>query len=230
MYRITRHALAGIVAGAAAGALALGMTPPVVAAPHAAAAKAGHVAVAKPLKAAHGKSAAARASKAARRVALAKRRLSHEAARKSTYLGRVLVRVTYTGLEADVQDAVRGNVENDRAALAAFKETVALAAPSELADLRSDLRRVRPEVYNSILAQLKVASVLKAEAVRVDAPDAVDLLGRLETTVSAYTARTTRAQLRVSREWLTTAAALVEAAGTPLDEPVQEPVPDAPTT
>lgn len=234
MNSITRRALAGAVSGVVAGGLALGMTPPVAAAPHAVHAKAGHAAKAS----AHSKAAQARLDRADRKVALAKRQLSQEATRKDAYLGRMLGRVKYLGLEAGVRDAVRLTIEADRAALVTFKETVTTAAAADLPGLAADLRKVRPEVYNSVLAQLKEAAILKAAATELVVPEAIDLLGTLETTVSAYTARTTHAQLQVSREWLATAAALIEAAAVPAeepadapaDEPVVEPVADAPTT
>jgi hypothetical protein len=217
MNRMTRAA----AASALAAAVALGAAAPAaVAAPKATHAKVVHKAPAK----AHHQAAKAhtrvKLTRAERRLAAAQRTLTVQARNKDRQLGRVATWPRVASLEESVRGAVLGNVATDRASLGEVRTTAKGASWAEVKTLRGDLRKVRPELYRRIAAQLHRAARLQTrlDALQSDPALAatVDPLGtKLQGTVDTletYTASTPRRELVATQRDLTSVAKALESA------------------
>lgn len=213
MNRMTRNALAA----ALTAAVALGVTAPVAsAAPKAAHARTEHKAVK-----AHKTHKAAKADRA---LAGAQRRLSREVARKDAYLGRLARAHKVVRLADDVETAVVLNITGDRTDLTTLKSSFAASSGDDLRALAREVHKVRPEVYNTIVNQLRVATWLQPRAAAL--PEAGDLAALIET-LEGYDATTSRADLRAAQRVLAKVQTAVEEAGS--DPSTQTPeAPEAP--
>lgn len=197
MNRITRNALAG----ALAAAVALGAAAPAaVAAP-----KAGHTKTHKHAKAAK-----------ADRLSAAERKLAKLAGAKSRYLVRLSDSRKVTRLEDTVEQAVQLNIADDVSRLQGMKDA---AASTDVKTLSRSLRAIRPEVYNTIVNDLRLAAVLRAALTDMVAKDSTlatqldPLVAELDTliaTLSGYDASTSRADLRTAKRQLSGIAETVE--------------------
>ena len=197
MNRITRNALAG----ALAAAVALGTAAPAaVAAP-----KAGH-----PKTPTH-----AKAAKAAR-LSAAERKLPKLAGAKSRYLVRLSDSRKVTRLEDTVEQAVQLNIADDVSRLQGMKDA---AASTDVKTLSRSLRAIRPEVYNTIVNDLRLAAAFRAALTGMVAADSTlatqldPLVAELDTliaTLSGYDASTSRADLRTAKRQLSGIAETVE--------------------
>lgn len=208
MNRMTRN----VMAGALAATVALGMAAPAaVAAPKAAHTKVDH----KSAKA-HKHVKTQRVTKSDRRLTAEQRRVAKTATIKVRHLERVagwnkLVRLADTA----ARDAVLANIGGDVAELEGLKAGAAGATLEALTGLRAEVRKLRPEVYYTVVNDLRwagrldaaltaataadpaLAAELDAAAAKVDA--VVDML-------MTYDADTTRAELRAAKRALTSVA------------------------
>jgi len=214
MNRMTR----GAVAAALAATVALGASAPAaVAGPKADHAKATHktVKATKADKADKAKAGKAKAGKVDRRLSPAERRERRQAARKQAYLTRLLDANKLERLEDTAEDAVRESIEGDIADLAALTTPTTTVGEEAAADV--DVRTYRPEVYHTIINQLRLATRLQAaedalpEGTVTEVP-AVTALGTLVGELMIYDATTTRAELRAAQRVLSSARAAVEEA------------------
>lgn len=184
MNRMTRTAMAG----ALAVALSLGAAAaPAVAAPKAAHAKVAHK---------HGKAAKAE------RLTPAERLLAKQVARKSAYLGRLAKANKVERLDDLVEAAVVENIERDREQLAELKADVGDVKGKVV---RRELRTFRPEVYHTIINQLRLAKGLEKALADVSAAGAetqVEALAGLVDLLMTYDAETKRAELRAAQRVL----------------------------
>lgn len=202
MNRLSRAA----AAGALASAVALGVTVPADAAP-----KAGNHKVHTTRADAATKN---QSGKLEQQVNRFERKLAGEVARKDRFLARLLERDGVELLEDTVETALRANVESDRARLAELR--TAMTAAGTLDELRTsagELRGFRPERYNVVLNQMRQAGRLLLEA-EGDA-ETTAALDALVAELMAFTARTSRGDLRAAQAVLSAVdAALDEAADT----------------
>ena len=175
------------VAGAIAAAVSLGAAAPAAfAAPHSA-----HVKVDHKSTKAHSPVKGAKALTAAQRVVV------KQAALKSAYLGRLAGSTKVTSLEDTAESAVVANIAGDQAELSGVATT--LAAGTGVKDMRAQLRAYRPEVYNTIINDLRIATTLQAA---VTDPAQADALAALVTTLESYDATTSRADLNTLKQAL----------------------------
>jgi hypothetical protein len=192
MNRMTRTAMAG----ALAVALSLGAAAaPAVAAPKAAHAKVAHK---------HGKAAKAE------RLTPAERLLAKQVARKSAYLGRLAKANKVERLDDLVEAAVVKNIERDREQLAELKADVGDVKGKVV---RRELRTFRPEVYHTIINQLRLAKGLEkalADVSAVGAETQADTLAGLVELLMTYDAETKRAELRAAHRVLSEVTGAVE--------------------
>lgn len=192
MNRLSRNALAG----ALAAAIALGMG-----APAANAASHGHT---KHTKHAHhaGHANPARHGRAdqtkADRLGHAERKLAHEAARKSQFLGRVLGSNRLARLDDSVESSVRSNIQADQATLDGFAPSAA-ADSGSLQPAADQLHAMRPEVYNRIISELRLAAQLRSQATDTQAVTLDTTVAKLVT----FTASTPRSELSSTQAELT---------------------------
>lgn len=204
MNRITRNA----AAAAMAAAVALGATVPAASAatkaPHARA----HHHVAKP----HHVAKAHKGAKADHSLTAAQRRLSREAARKEAYLGRLAKSAKVNRLADAVKSPLVENITGDSSDLDALKAEVAGKSGADLKDLAASIRKFRPEVYNTIINQLRLATRMQSAAGAL--PQATSLDG-LISTLGTYDATVSRADLRAAQRELTKIQAAVEQADQP---------------
>jgi hypothetical protein len=207
----------GAVAAALAATVALGASAPAaVAGPKADHAKATH----KTVKAT--KADKAKAAKVDRTLTPAERRTLRQAKRKQAYLDRLLGSNKLDRLGGTAEDAVRKNIEDDITELAAFI-TPAAPVESETSADSVDVRSYRPEVYHTIINQLRLATRLQAagdalpEGTVTEVP-AVNALGTLVGDLMTFDADTTRAELRAAQRTLSAAQAAIEDADESEDE------------
>ena len=214
MNRMTRTAMAG----ALAAAVTLGAAAPAAVAKP----KASHVKVDKAAKA-HKKSD--------RSFTATERRLAKEAARKDAYLGRLARSNKVERLEDTVESAVLENIAEDRAQLGELK---AQAATTDVKELKAELRGFRPEVYHTIVNQLRLSTRLqKAIAEMTDAgalSAESDGLTALVGLLSTYDAETARADLRAAQKVLSSVKEAVGAADEAGDEAGETPESETPDT
>ncbi|MGZ6804662.1 MAG: hypothetical protein ACXVFU_16580 [Nocardioidaceae bacterium] len=105
---------------------------------------------------AHGKSVDHRTAQAARKIA-------RDVARKDAALARTVTDQRLAPLDPTTADAVRANVAEDRAALAALGTAAAAATtPDELAAVVAQVRTVRPEGYLLVVNQLRHLAGIQA--------------------------------------------------------------------
>ena len=187
MNRISRNA----VAAALTAAVALGVTAPAAtAAPKHTHAKAHH-----------------HVTKADRALTPAQRRLSKEAARKDAYLGRLAKAPKVARLADDVEEAVLLSITGDRSDLQELRADVAGKKGEDLKALARDLRKIRPEVYNTIINQLRLATRMQTPAEGVaKADELAALIEKLE----CYDATVSRADLRAAQRVLSEVKAAIE--------------------
>ncbi|MFZ5849133.1 MAG: hypothetical protein ACOYX5_17325 [Actinomycetota bacterium] len=115
------------------------------------------------------KKAAKLKGKADRRLAQLQRRLTKDAVKKERFLKRLVASKKVTRLPAAQQASViSSNISADLSELADLK--AAIAAGDDLGAVAADLRSLRPEVYNVILNQLRLAEKLRVELGAVDEP------------------------------------------------------------
>jgi len=192
MNRMTRTAMAG----ALAVALSLGAAAaPAVAAPKAAHAKVAHK---------HGKAAKAE------RLTPAERLLAKQVARKSAYLGRLAKANKVERLDDVVEAAVVKNIERDREQLAELKADVGDVRGKVV---RRELRTFRPEVYHTIINQLRLAKGAEKALADVSAEGAeaqADTLAGLVELLMTYDAETKRAELRAAQRVLSEVTGALE--------------------
>jgi hypothetical protein len=192
MNRMTRTAMAG----ALAVALSLGAAAaPAVAAPKAAHAKVAHK---------HGKTAKAE------RLTPAERLLAKQVARKSAYLGRLAKANKVERLDDVVEAAVVKNIERDREQLAELKADVGDVRGKAV---RRELRTFRPEVYHTIINQLRLAKGAEKALADVSAEGAeaqADTLAGLVELLMTYDAETKRAELRAAQRVLSEVTGALE--------------------
>jgi hypothetical protein len=188
----------GAVAAALAATVALGASAPAaVAGPKADHAKATHKTV---------KADKAKATKA-------ERALLKQATRKQAYLTRLLDSKKLERLEQTAEDAVTANILADIAELAALTTPT---AADETTTAPAGVRSYRPEVYHTIINQLRLATRLQAAAGELTegtdpaAVPAVTALGTLVGELKTYDADTTRAELRAAQRVLSSAMAAIE--------------------
>lgn len=193
MNRISRNA----VAAALTAAVALGVTAPAATA----APKHTHA------KAHHHVTKAHKHTKADRAVTPAQRRLSKEAARKDAYLGRLAKASKVARLADDVEEAVLLSITGDRSDLQELRADVAGKKGEDLKALARDLRKIRPEVYNTIINQLRLATRMQTPAAAVaKADELAALIEKLE----GYDATVSRADLRAAQRVLSEVKAEIE--------------------
>ena len=230
MNRMTR----GAVAAALAATVALGASAPAaVAGPKADHAKATHKTV-----------KATKSTKADKTQATkAERALLKQSTRKQAYLTRLLDSNKLERLEDTAEGAVRKNIEGDIAELAALTApttTTAEGTTPTATTPPAGVRDYRPEVYNTIINQLRLATRLQAAAGELaDGTDPAAVpslteLGTLATELTTYDALTKRSELRAAQRILSAALAAIEEADESEDETETEtgtetgPTPDAP--
>lgn len=205
MTRMTRTAMAG----ALAAAVALGVSAPAATA----APKASHV------KTDHRAAKAHKHDKVDRSLTAAQRRLAKQAARKDAYLGRLERSNKVERLEDTAEAAVLANIAEDRTQLGDLK---APAATSDVKELRTEIRGFRPEVYHTIINQLRLATRMQkniaasAEAATLTAQ--TDQLTALLALLATYDAETARADLRAAQKVLSSVQEAVESADDADDE------------
>ena len=193
MNRISRNA----VAAALTAAVALGVTAPAATA----APKHAHA------KAHHHVTKAHKHTKADRALTPAQRRLSKEAARKDAYLGRLAKAAKVARLADDVEEAVVLSITGDRSDLQELRADVAGKKGEDLKALARDLRKIRPEVYNTIINQLRLATRMQTPAAAVaKADELAALIEKLE----CYDATVSRADLRAAQRVLSEVKAAIE--------------------
>ncbi|HEX6486703.1 MAG TPA: hypothetical protein VF012_08325 [Nocardioidaceae bacterium] len=171
---------------AMAGALAVALSLGAAAAPAVAAPKAAHAKVAHK----HGKEAKA------------ERLLAKQVARKSAYLGRLAKANKVERLDDLVEAAVVENIERDREQLAELKADVGDVKGKVV---RRELRTFRPEVYHTIINQLRRAKGLERALADVSAAGVeaqADTLAGLVELLMTYDAETKRAELRAAQRVL----------------------------
>jgi hypothetical protein len=208
----------GAVAAALAATVALGASAPAaVAAPKADHAKATH----KTVKAT--KADKAKSGKADRALSPAERKTLRQAKRKQAYLDRLLDSNKLDRLGGTAEDAVRMNIEDDIAELKAMTTPTTTAA-EETTGTRAGVRSYRPEVYHTIINQLRLATRLQAAAGELTegtdpaAVPSLTELGTLATELMTYDAQTKRSQLRATQRTLSAALAAIEEADESEDE------------
>jgi hypothetical protein len=214
MNRMTR----GAVAAALAATVALGASAPAaVAGPKADHAKATH----KTVKAT--KADKAKSGKVDRTLSPAERRTLRQAKRKQGYLDRLLDSNKLDRLGGTAEDAVRKNIEDDIAELETFI-TAAAPVAGDTAKSSVDVGSYRPEVYHTIINQLRLATRLQAAAGELTegtdpaAVPSLTELGTLATELMTYDAQTKRSQLRATQRTLSAALAAIEEADESEDE------------
>lgn len=217
MNRMTRTAMAG----ALAAAVTLGAAAPAAVAKP----KASHV------KVDHKAAKAHKPAKSDRSFTAGERRLAKEAARKDAYLGRLARSNKVERLEDTVEAAVLENIAADRAQLGELK---AQAATTDVKELKAELRGFRPEVYHTIVNQLRLSTGLqKAIAEMADAgalSAESDGLMALVELLSTYDAETARADLRAAQKVLSSAKEAVETADDEAGETPESETPDTDTS
>ncbi|HEX6514410.1 MAG TPA: hypothetical protein VF049_02465 [Nocardioidaceae bacterium] len=206
--KLSRHA----TAAALAVAVSLGAGAPVaMAAPHGGHAGLAH-AKAHHVKGEHGKSNA--------KLSRAQRKLAHQVARKDHFLARLLDRGALSRLDDTVEGVVRTNIEGDRTDLAALADLVTASTGEDLGALGDQVRAVRPEVYNSIISQLRQATRLQsaldasapapADGTDATAVDPATSLTEVVAELEGLDATATRSQLRETRHTLAQVADAVD--------------------
>lgn len=193
MNRISRNA----VAAALTAAVALGVTAPAATA----APKHTHA------KAHHDVTKVHKNTKADRALTPAQRRLSKEAARKDAYLGRLAKAPKVARLADDVEEAVLLSITGDRSDLQELRADVAARKGEDLKALARDLRKFRPEVYNTIINQLRLATRMQTPAAAVTKADE---LAALIEKLDSYDATVSRADLRAAQRVLSEVKAAIE--------------------
>ena len=211
MNRMSRNA----VAAAVTAVVAFGVTAPEATA----ATKHAHA------KAHHQVSKAHKGVKADRTLTPAQRRLAREAARKDAYLGRLAKSPKVARLADGVEEAVVSSITGDRDDLDALKADVAETKGEDLKSLARELRKIRPEVYNTIINQLRLATRMQTAAAALTEADALDAL--IET-LEGYDATVARADLRAAQRVLTKVQTAIDEADEADDE--SSDTPDAPET
>lgn len=211
MNRMTR----GAVAAALAATVALGASAPAaVAGP-----KADHA------KAAHKTVKATKADKA--QASKAERALLKQSTRKQAYLTRLLDSNKLERLEDTAEGAVRKNIEGDIAELAALTAPTTTDADGTTPTTTTPpagVRDYRPEVYHTIINQLRLATRLQAaagepaEGTDPAAVPSLTELGTLATELMTYDALTKRSELRAAQRTLSAALAAIEEADESEDE------------
>ena len=215
MNRISRAA----VATAMAATVALGASAPAAVAGPPEHAKGAHAKAAKADKGANAKS-----DKAERRAAQLERKLDRQIARKSAFLTRVNKSNKLANLEEPYGLLVAANVAGDLTDLGGLSTEVDAATTlDELSPLAADVRAVRPEVYHTIINQVRRATAM--QAVAADDADVLALLGPALDALSAFDATTPRSDLRAVQQTLAAAADLLEAVEE--DELSEEETPDS---
>ncbi len=198
MNRTTRAALAGALTAAVAfGAAA----PAAVAAPKPAHVKAEH------------KAGKAHKHVKAERLSAAERRLAKEATRKDAKLGRIAKAKKVERLDDAVEASVLENIDGDRAQLSEAKANL---ATGDLKELKADVRAIRPEVYNTIVNQLRLATRLQKDVAAMDGTDsstaAAEALAKLLGSLITFDAETERAELRAAQRVLSSVKNVLEEA------------------
>lgn len=114
-------------------------------------------------------------SKEARQLAVAKKTVLQEIARKDAALVRVVKDSRLGHLDATAAGTIRANATADRAGLAALKNTASAATTVAGArTVAAQVKRVRPEVYNIVVNAAAKAAKLQA-AVAQNATEIADL-------------------------------------------------------
>ncbi len=216
MNRVSRAAVAGVLAAALACG---GAAPAAFAAPKASHAKVhhhksmkakGHVHKAKD----HGRKAKSD------RMSPAHRRLAKHAAHKVAYLERVAESRKVERLGDDVQAAVLENIAGDIAEIGELKDAMSGVSRAELRDEAKSLRSYRPEVYRTIVNQLRLSTRLQLRAEGTAEADALDAL---LATLMGYDAETKRSDLRATQRVITSVKeALEESEDSEADETSDE--------
>lgn len=212
MNRTSRNA----VAAALTAVVAFGMTAPeATAAPKHAHAKAHHQ-----VTKAH------KGAKADRTLTPAQRRLTRVVARKDAYLGRLVKSPKVVRLADGVEEAVVASITGDCDDLDAIKAGVAGAKGEDLKALARDLRKIRPEVYNTIINQLRLATRMQTAAAGLTVAGDLDTLIQ---TLEGYDATVSRADLRAAQRVLSKVKTAIDAAdGDSADTPDAPETPDVP--
>jgi hypothetical protein len=210
---MTRNA----VVGAIAAVVALGTAAPAaVAAPKAAHAKVHHRSAKAHAKAHHTKAhessrahAHVRGTKADR-ISGAERRLAQQVRVKTRYLGRLADSRKVQRLDDSVQQAVELNIADD---LAQLNDLKAAAGTTDAKTLWTEVRSIRPEVYQTIVNELRLATSLKAAlAATTDAdPALVTQVDSVIEALTGYDANTTRAELRAAMQVISSVADTLDA-------------------